>query len=163
MRFEHHTTYAAGATRVLAMLADPAFRTAVSRRQGALSHDVRIEGVPGVGAGMAVQIDQVLPTQGVPPAAAKFVGEEIRVSRSESWREATWGQVEIAIPGKPGQLVGTLTLTESAGQTTLALDSDLTVAIPFIGAKLEALVGDLFRRALDAEAEVAGSWLADPA
>jgi len=163
MRFEHHTTYAAPAARVLAMLADPAFRTAVSTRQGALSHDVRIEGVPGVGTGMGVRVDQVLPTTGVPPAAAKFVGEEIRITRSESWPAATEGQVEIAIPGKPGQLVGTLTLTESAGQTTLALDSDLTVAIPFIGAKLETLVGDLFRRALDSEAEVARSWLADPA
>lgn len=163
MRFEHHTTYAAGTARVLAMLADPDFRTAVSTRQGALSHDVRIEGVPGVGTGMQVRIDQVLPTTGVPAAAAKFVGEEIRISRSESWPEATHGQIEIAIPGKPGQLVGTLAVAEVGGQTAVSLNSDLTVAIPFIGAKLEALVGDLFRRALDAEAEVARSWLADPA
>ncbi|MGL5824431.1 MAG: DUF2505 domain-containing protein [Nocardioides sp.] len=156
MRFQHRATYRSPATEVYAMVIDPEFREAVGRRQGSLSHEVRVS---AAAEGVEVAIDQVLPARGIPPLAAKFVGSEIQVRRTEHWTSPTQATVDISIPGKPGQLVGTLVLTESGEHTTGVLDSELTVSIPLLGGKLEALIADLFTTALDTEAEVATSFL----
>ncbi len=137
------------------MLIDPAFREAVCKRQNSLSQDITVADGSG---GVEVKIDQVLPATGIPSFAAKFVGDEIAITRTEQWVSPTQANIDIAIPGKPGQLVGTLTLIESDGHTIQELDSELSVSIPFIGAKLESLVADLFRSSLDAEAKVASTW-----
>ena len=138
------------------MLIDPAFREAVCTGQNSVSQDIDVTDDP---SGMVVTIDQVLPATGIPSFAAKFVGDEIAITRTEQWVTPTEANIDIAIPGKPGQIVGTLTLIEGDGRTTQELDSALTVSIPFIGAKLESLVADLFRSALDAEAKVGSTWL----
>ncbi len=113
--------------------------------------------MPGLTGG-TVTVNQVLPAKGIPSFAAKFVGDEIQLVRTEEWVTPTQANIDIAIPGKPGQLQGTLILTEQGGQTTQTLDSQLTVSIPFIGSKLEAMVADLFKSALNAEADVAKTW-----
>ncbi len=137
------------------MLIDPAFREAVCDSQGSLSQAIQVTDAPD---GVVVKIDQVLPATGIPSFAAKFVGEEIAITRTEQWVTRTQANIDIIIPGKPGQLVGTLTLVENNRHTTQELDSELSVTIPFIGAKLESMVADLFRTALDAEAKVASTW-----
>lgn len=161
MRFEHRTTYDASAAAVYAMLIDQDFRQRVSERQGALRTHVTSVSEPGDSAQIAVE--QVLPAAGLPDIARKFIGNEITVRRSDRWEDARLARVDITIPDKPGSLAARLALTEQDSTTAVSIDGDLTVAIPFIGAKLEALVGDMFRRALDVEAEVARAWLADPA
>lgn len=138
------------------MLIDPAFRKAVCKGQSSLSQNITVTDGSG---GVVVTIDQVLPATGIPSFAAKFVGEEIAITRTEEWVTATQANIDIAIPGKPGQISGTLTLVEDGGHTTQEMDSELTVSIPFIGAKLESLVADLFRSALDAEGKVGSTWL----
>ena len=163
MRFEHHTTYNSSAAAVYAMLIDQDFRQRVSERQGALRTDVTSIGDPGSPDSVQISVEQVLPADGLPDIAKKFIGTEITVRRRDRWENARLAQVDIAIPDKPGSLAARLSLTEQDNATTVSIDGDLAVSIPFIGAKLEALVGDMFRRALDAEAEVARSWLADPA
>lgn len=155
MRFQHQTTYDASAAQVFAMVCDPAFREAVCERQGSLSQTIDIAATD---VGARITVNQVLPADGVPAFAQKFVGDQIQLVRTEEWLSATQANIDIAIPGKPGQLQGTLILTESGGQTTQALDSELTVSIPFIGGKLEAMVADLFKSALNAEASVAKTW-----
>ena len=67
----------------------------------------------------------------------------------------------VNIPGKPGQLRGTVTLTERGGETVKIVDGDIKVSIPLVGGKLEGLIGDLFRSALRAESRVGARWLAD--
>jgi Protein of unknown function (DUF2505) len=156
MRFQHQTTYDGTAAQSYAMLIDPAFREAVCERQGSLSQSIVID---ADSASAKVTINQVLPAEGIPSFAAKFVGDEIQLLRTEEWITPTQANIEIAIPGKPGQLQGTLILTEEGGHTTQTLDSQLKVSIPFIGAKIESLVADLFKSALNAEAAVAKTWL----
>lgn len=137
------------------MVCDPAFREAVCTRQGSLTQTIEIA---AEGTGAQITVNQVLPADGVPSFAQKFVGDQIQLVRTEEWVTPTQANIDIAIPGKPGQLQGTLILTEAGGQTTQTLDSELTVSIPFIGGKLEAMVADLFKSALNAEAAVAKTW-----
>ena len=61
------------------------------------------------------------------------------------------GRVEVVIPGKPGQMSGTVTLRESGGTTTETVDMEVRVGIPLVGGKLESLIADLLRKALRAE------------
>ncbi len=104
-------------------------------------------------------IEQVRPADGLPSFVQKFVGDEIVIVQKETWTSPTTADVTLAIPGKPGEAVGTLTLTESGGTTTQVFDLDLSVRIPLVGGKIESLVAGLFRDALDREHEVGVEWL----
>ena len=67
---------------------------------------------------MTVVIDQVQPAEGIPGFARKFVGDEINLVQTETWLDAENARVEVVIPGKPGEMTGTINLSESAGVTT---------------------------------------------
>jgi len=66
----------------------------------------------------------------------------------------------LSVPGKPGSMTGTITLTEAAGVTTETIDGDIKVSIPLVGGKLEGVIADLFTTALQVEQEVGTAWLA---
>ena len=112
------------------------------RAGGALAHDVTI--TPD-GAGMTVVVDQTLPADGIPAFATKFVGSEIQVVQTETWTSPREAALDLVIPGKPGHLRGTITLTESGTETVEAVAGDLKVSIPLVGGKLESLIADLLR------------------
>lgn len=147
-----------GATpeQVYAMLADPAFRAQVCEYQRYHRHDITIT---PEGDGMAVVVDQHRPADGVPAIAQKFVGAEINVHQSEHWSSHTDASLEVAIPGKPGHLKGTVRLAGDAGGTTETVAVDVTVSIPLVGGKIEGVLGDMLIKALDAENTVGRQWL----
>ena len=149
----HDLTYDAPQADVHAMLMDPAFREQVCDAQRAVRRTVTIDGG-------TVEIDQTQPTQGVPGFAKKFVGEETNLVQTERWSGADGGTVEVEIPGKPGQMNGTIRLAESGGTTTETVEMQIKVSIPLVGGKLESLVSDLLRRALTIENEVGRQYLA---
>ncbi len=146
-------TYDAPAAAVTAMLDDPAFREAVLERQKVVRGSVDIDGD-------VVTIEQVRSAHDIPSFARKFVGDEIVIVQKETWTSPTSADVELAIPGKPGEAAGSLTLTEAGGTTTESLDLELSVRIPLVGGKIEAMIAGLFRDALDREHEVGVEWLA---
>ena len=80
--------------------------------------------------------------------------------QTESWTSPTSADVRLAIPGKPGEAVGTLELVESGGTTTESIDLDLTVKIPLVGGQIEKLIAGIFSSALDVEQRVGREWLA---
>lgn len=155
-KIRHELTYDAPLSAVTAMLADPAFREKVCDYQGVLRRTVTID---GAGAGMSVLIDQVQPAKGIPAFATKFVGEEINIVQKETWSTAEQARVEVSIPGKPGEMTGTVTLTESGGTTTEVVEFQITVRIPLVGSKIEGLIGDLLTKALRAENKVGREYL----
>lgn len=157
MRFTHRLTYDAPLDQVAAMLADPAFRTEVCEAMQASRHTVAVD---GSGAGMSVVIDQTQPARGIPSFAKRFVGEEIRIVQRESWTDARGGSQSLEIPGKPGTFEGTVALAADGAGTVESFDGEIKVKVPLIGAKLEGLVGDLMRSALQAEQRVGRAWLA---
>ncbi len=145
-------TYDASAEAVTAMLDDRAFREEVLERQHVARGSVDIQGDE-------VTIEQVRPADGLPSFVQKFVGNEIVIVQKETWTSPTSADVTLSIPGKPGEAVGTLTLTEAGGTTTQVIDLDLSVRIPLVGGKIESFVAGLFLKALDREHEVGVEWL----
>ena len=146
-------TYDASREEVLSMLTDSAFRERVLERMQVVRGDVTVEGD-------VVTIEQVQSAKGLPSFATKLVGDEIRIVQVEAWRAPDRADVEVTIPGKPGEMTGSATLTESGGRTTERVDLEVTVRIPLVGGKIEGLIADMLGKALDTEHRTGVEWLA---
>jgi hypothetical protein len=155
-RLLHELTYDAAASAVTAMLADPAFREEVCDFQGVLRKTVLIE---PVGEGMHVTIDQWQRTSGVPSFAKRIVGDETNIVQREIWTTPLLGDITVSIPGKPGDMSGTVRIDEAHGVTTETVDLAVKVGVPLVGGKLEGLIADLLRKALKAENKVGRDYL----
>ena len=148
-----------GATpdQVYAMLADADFREAVCAYQRFPRRTVTI--TPG-GNGMSVSVDQYRPADEVPSFARKFVGAEINIVQEEQWASATDAALTVTIPGKPGDMRGTVHLEAADGGTTETVQVNVKVNIPLVGGKIEDLISGLLLKALKAENKVGVTWLA---
>jgi len=155
-KLSHDLTYEASLTEVGHMLMDPAFREQVCDAQGAVRRTVSIG---PKAAGMEVVVDQVQPAEGIPGFARKFVGDEINLVQTEQWSDIETGDVTVVIPGKPGQMRGTILIRESGGTTTETVEMEIKVSIPLVGGKIESLIADLLRKALKAENAVGRDYL----
>ena len=102
-------TYDAPAEAVTAMLDDPAFREEVLERQKVVRGSVDIDGD-------VVTIEQVRSADDIPSFARKFVGDEIVIVQTETWTSPTSADIALAIPGKPGEAVGTLSSSSPAAR-----------------------------------------------
>jgi hypothetical protein len=156
MHFRSELRYAGDADEVYAMLAAPDFRDQVCVAARTIRHDVEI--TPD-GDGMTVVVDQVQPADGIPSFAQKIVGHEIHVQQREHWTSPTRATLEVTIPGKPGHLRGTISLTEVDGKTVETVDAEVKVNIPMVGGKLEKLIAELLEAALRSEERVGERWL----
>ena len=67
--------------------------------------------------------------------------------------------IEVTIPGKPGEMKGTAVVVESGGTTTETVDMTVKVGIPLVGGKIEGLISDLLLKALKAENKVGRDYL----
>ncbi|MDQ4051713.1 MAG: DUF2505 domain-containing protein [Actinomycetota bacterium] len=152
----HDLTYDAPAGAVTAMLADPAFREEVCDYLGVLRKTVVIE---PAGEGMHVTIDQWQRTSGMPSFAKRLVGDETNIVQREIWSTPRLGDITVSIPGKPGSMTGTARIDEAHGVTTETVDMAIHVGIPLVGSKLEGLLSDLLRKALEAENMVGRDYL----
>lgn len=141
---------------VYAMLADEAFRDAVCAFQRFPRREVTIT---PTAAGMDVTIDQHRPATEVPSFARKFVGEEINIVQSESWSSQTQASLHVTIPGKPGDMRGTITLNAQDNGTTEVVEVEIKASIPLVGGKIEGVIGDMLGKALRAENKVGRDWL----
>ncbi len=151
-KIEHDLRYdGATAEQVHAMLADPAFREEVCDYQQVLRRTVT---VTARGEGMEVSVDQVQAPHGIPSFATRIVGDEINIVQTEDWSSPTAATLDIAIPGKPGEIHGTIAVTEDPAGTTERVEMQIKVGVPLVGGKLEGLVADLLLKALKAEHKV---------
>jgi hypothetical protein len=69
----------------------------------------------------------------------------------------------VSIPGKPGEMNGSVSITGDAGGTTELVEVEIKVNIPLIGGKIEGFIADMLLRALKAENKVGRRWLAGEA
>lgn len=155
-RLTHTLTYDAPLAEVSAMLDDTTFREEVCAFQRVLRATVEVDDTP---EGMRVVVDQVQTAQGIPSFAKKLVGDEIRIVQTEVWSSETRADLHVTIPGKPGEMTGTITLTESGGTTTETVDVQVKVNIPLVAGKIESLIADMLRKALVAEESVGRDYL----
>jgi uncharacterized protein YndB with AHSA1/START domain len=156
MKFRHEITYDASAAEVYAMLTDPAFRQKSCDAMGVLSADITIE---PRGRGAKVVIDQVQPTEGVPGFAKKIAGESTRAIQTEEWVDGLSATMTVQTPGKPTEISGRLTLTETGATTVESFEGESKAKVPLIGGKLESLVADLFKAGMDKERAAGVAWL----
>ncbi len=157
-RVSHTLTYP-GTTvdDVFAMFADPAYRTAVSEYQKVVDFDCDI--TPN-GAGMDVRVEQAHGTDRMPSFAQKFVGDEIRFIQEETWASPASADLQVTIPGKPGDITGTETLVQSGADVVQSIDLAVKVSMPLVGGKLEDMIAGFVGRVFDAENKVGVKWLA---
>jgi hypothetical protein len=152
----HETTYDAPLARVSAMLTDAGFRREVFESQDATSVDVSVAGTTESGT---VTIDYTQPTVGVPSFAKKLVGDGVRIVQREVWT-GNKADLHVSIPGKPGEMTGTIVLTESGGVTHETVDCEISVHMPLVGGKVERLIQEMLLKALRNENRVGREWLA---
>lgn len=157
MDLRHELTYDAPPSEVFAMLADPAFREAVSEAQGVVSHDVE---VTPQGDGFTLVNDQVQRTEGLPSFARKFAGSTTRAVQREDWADGSGGSLVIEAPGKPSDIRGSIALEPAGTGTTEVVTLAVTVKVPLLGGKLEGLLVDQIRAGIDVEHQVGRRWLA---
>ncbi len=98
-------------------------------------------------------------TNGLPDFAKKFVGDETRVIHTERWSTVEAGDIEVEIPGKPGHIRGTLSVTEVADGSVYCFDGEAKAHIPLIGGKIESVAHALLIEGMDTEHQVAVGWL----
>lgn len=149
--------YDAPVEAVAAMLADETFREDVCRFQGVTQVTAT---VVVTGDTKTVKVDQMQPTAGVPSFAKKIVGDETNIVQEETWSSPTRADITVTIPGKPGDMTGTITLTPTdTGGTLERVELTIKVKIPIVAGKLESLIGDLLLKALKAEYKVGRDYL----
>lgn len=156
MRFLHEMAYDADPDSVYAMLADAAFREEVCEYQQVLRHSVAVAEVDGV---LCVDVDQVQVARHIPAFAQPFVGPEIEIAQREAWHSPTDATLEVTVPGKPVRMVGTISLRVLDSRTVETVAGEIRVSLPLIGGRVEELVGDVLRLALNAENAVGQRWI----
>jgi hypothetical protein len=156
-RVSHTLTYP-GTTvdAVFGMLADPAYRKAVGDHQHVTAFSCDI--TPS-GSGMRVRLEQAHGTDRIPSFAQKLVGTEIRFVQEESWSSPSGADIHVTIPGKPGDMTGSTSLTQSGDDVVQQIDLAVKVSIPLVGGKVEDLVAGFVTQAFEAENEVGVKWL----
>jgi len=158
MKRVNHTLTYPGTTvpDVYAMLADPTYRKAVGDYQRVTDFSCDI--TPS-GTGMEVRMEQAYGTDRIPSFAQKLVGDEIRFVQQESWTSPAGADIKVSIPGKPGDMTGSTSLTQSGADVVQRIDLAVRVGVPLIGGKLEDLVAGFVTKAFDAENKVGVKWL----
>jgi hypothetical protein len=148
-----------GATveRVTGMLADNEFRSTVATFQRAVRSSVSVE---PAGAGRKVVIEIVHGTDRLPSFAKKFVGDEIPIVQEETWTSANHADVLVTIPGKPGDMKGTIDVAQVGDDVVETVQLTVKVGIPLVGGKIEDMISGLLSKAFRAENKVGVKWLA---
>ncbi|MDO7868950.1 DUF2505 domain-containing protein [Nocardioides jiangxiensis] len=154
----HETLTYPGTTvdAVAALAIDPEFRAAVASYQHAIRSSLAVSPAPG---GNDVTFEYAHGTERVPSFAKKLVGEEIPIVQHEAWRGHA-ADVLITIPGKPGDMKGSITLAQNGDDVVQTVDLTVKVGIPLIGGKIEDLIAGLLAKAARAENRVGVKWLA---
>jgi hypothetical protein len=157
-RVTHTLSYPSATVHdVFAMFGDPAYRKAVADHQGVVDFDCRIA---MDGDGMDVRLEQAHSTDRLPGFAQKLVGHEIRFVQQETWASPSSADIQVTIPGKPGDMTGTETLTQAGGDVVQSIDLTVKVSVPIVGGKLEDLVAGFLGKGFVARNEVGLQWLA---
>ncbi len=156
MRIRHELVYPAAPAEVYAMRADPEFRSRVCAAMGTATCDVTVAHSADE---LTIAVDMLQQTRDLPAFARGIVGDRTRVIQTERWPAVEGGHIDVAIPGKPGHIRGTLSLTGRGEASVYVFDGEATINVPLVGGRLEGLIERLFVDGMDTEQRVAVTWL----
>lgn len=100
----------------------------------------------------------------LPSVVSSLVSGNLVIQRTESLRREApgrWaGDVDVAIPGTPASAVGSIRLHDTGSGSELHVQADVTVKVPFLGGKIEAVIAEQVQQLLAAETAFTLEWLA---
>jgi hypothetical protein len=156
-RVSHRLVYPATTVdRVYGMLGEPEFRRAVADYQGVVRCSVD---VTAYAEGMTVRLEQAHGTSAIPSFARKFVGDELVFVQEETWSSVEAADVQVTIPGKPGEMTGGTRLQQTGADVVHVFELAVRVSVPLVGGKVEDLVAGFIGHAFAAENKVGRKWL----
>lgn len=140
---------------VLAALVSEAWPAALAARLGDGSHLVERTALPG--GGLRLVVRRTLPggTPDVVPAPLqRFLPPHGALFQVDEWR-GEQGRWDVGFAGAPGTLRGA-TRVEPAGQgrSRWVVEGEMTVALPLLGGRAEAVLAPLVERLLGHQAAV---------
>ena len=154
---EHRTALPAPPQQVLAELLDPEFLRAWAVELGARLEAVEVQ---PEGTGSRTTVRLAVPTRGIPPVFARFVGGEVTVVDSTLWQDGgTAGatgalEVRARILGRTALVLGRRALEPDGEGTRSTTDAEVTVKAPLVGRQVEAAVAELVGVVLRQECEL---------
>lgn len=99
----------------------------------------------------------------LPGPVRTLLGGDLMLDRDETWRPdpsgGYRGTVKVTLPAMPGELGGTMRLTDTRPGSELVIDGSVGVPIPFVGGRIEETVGDRLMHLLDSEDTFTQEWL----
>jgi hypothetical protein len=161
MKLRVETTSPATVEQNFASRVEQDVREQACRESGALSYDVSIRRAADGGA--RVEVRRVMPAR-VPDIMRRFVGDDIAVEQVEQWsppgptgtRTAT---VEVTVKGQPASMTGSMVLSPDGRGCTELVTGEVTVAIPFLGRRIEPEIVKVIEAALRIDQRVGEAWL----
>jgi Protein of unknown function (DUF2505) len=160
-QFDYRSTSSYPADEVYATMVDPDYLRA------------RLEQIGGPGAGL---LEHTSDTEGaryrlrhgvdpknLPSVVRTVLRGDVVIERAESWKREGMGNytgdVQVAIPGTPGSAGGVMRLRDTDGGSELHIRIDVTVDVPFLGAKIEEMVSGHVKGLLASESAFTQQWL----
>ena len=155
-RYQHTMTWDAPAAAVYAMITDPAFQ----EQRAQAGSPIRAESaVAPSGSGATVSVFRQMSID--PPGFIKnFVGDSIGIQETQTWTSPTTATLLVEILKQPGDVKGTVRLSESGGSTVVTVDAEIAVKVPLVGGKVEGYVAGILDKLLTKDEEIGKAWLA---
>nr|CEL14969.1 hypothetical protein [Kibdelosporangium sp. MJ126-NF4]CTQ93438.1 hypothetical protein [Kibdelosporangium sp. MJ126-NF4] len=156
---EHRARFATSADSVYAAVVDPAFLTDRLDALGGNNASVidRTESAQAT----TLRVRQGLAAEHLPSAVRAVLKGDLVVDRTETWRADKTGTVKATVQGVPGEINGTMRLSDVDGGSEWLTSLEVRVSIPLIGGKIEKTIGDQVTKLLANEAVFTEKWLAD--
>lgn len=154
--YSHTITWNAPIDRVYAMITDPAYQEKRSQAGSPLRAE---SSVTPSGDGATISVFRLMAID--PPGFLKnFVGNSIGIQETQVWSGPDSATILVEIQKQPGDVKGTIRLTESAGVTTVTIDAEIAVRVPLVGSKVEGYVAGILDKLLGHDDELGQAWLA---
>ena len=155
---EHRARFATPADAVHAAIVDPAF---VADRLEALGGtNAAVEDRTESAGTVTYRLRQGLAAQHLPSAVRTLLKGDLVVHRTETWRPDKTGTVQATVQGVPGEINGTMRLSEMDSRTEWLTSLEVKVSIPLVGGKIEKSIGEQVLKLLANEAAFTEKWLA---
>lgn len=156
LKFRKEIQFPGTVEQVRALLVDPDFRNAVAAQAGSKGADTVVQ---ETSRGTLLRTESRAPSEEFPAFARPFLGDELVIRQEEHWVSPDRAELDVTVPGKPGGMKGTLTLSPSAGGTVQTTEAEIKVNIPLIGGKVETLLGRVLGHLLKLQGRLGADWL----
>jgi hypothetical protein len=158
MRFRKEIQFDGPVEQVRAMLLDPEFRNQVALATDGRPAESRVEDTPEG----PKSVNEVRPSlEELPAFTRPIVGVGLVIHQEEHWTSPDRAELSVRSPGRPGHIIGTITLTPTDGGTLQTTDAEITVKVPLVGGRVETLMGKILGNVLKVQGRLGNEWLAD--